>query len=101
MVAGSTDAVTGGQLYDTNQAVATAQNTADSALAGATAAQATATTAQTTAETALADAATAQGTADTALSKAATAQTTADRSEERRVGKECVSTCRSRWSPCH
>src|SRR3546814_13200611 len=23
----------------------------------------------------------------------------ADRSEERRVGKECVSTCRSRWSP--
>src|SRR3546814_15842759 len=25
----------------------------------------------------------------------------ADRSEERRVGKECVSTCRSRWSPCH
>src|SRR3546814_18665955 len=24
-----------------------------------------------------------------------------DRSEERRVGKECVSTCRSRWSPDH
>src|SRR3546814_1376741 len=24
-----------------------------------------------------------------------------DRSEERRVGKECVSTCRSRWSPYH
>src|SRR3546814_14114831 len=24
-----------------------------------------------------------------------------DRSEERRVGKECVSTCRSRWSPFH
>src|SRR3546814_14107436 len=23
------------------------------------------------------------------------------RSEERRVGKECVSTCRSRWSRCH
>src|SRR3546814_21099255 len=23
------------------------------------------------------------------------------RSEERRVGKECVSTCRSRWSPLH
>src|SRR3546814_6495386 len=23
----------------------------------------------------------------------------ANRSEERRVGKECVSTCRSRWSP--
>src|SRR3546814_1696557 len=24
-----------------------------------------------------------------------------DRSEERRGGKECVSTCRSRWSPFH
>src|SRR3546814_15312115 len=24
-----------------------------------------------------------------------------DRSENRRVGKECVSTCRSRWSPYH
>src|SRR3546814_18845553 len=24
-----------------------------------------------------------------------------DRSEERRVGKECVSTCRYRWSPSH
>src|SRR3546814_21093809 len=23
------------------------------------------------------------------------------RSEERRVGKECVNTCRSRWSPYH
>src|SRR3546814_1082927 len=23
------------------------------------------------------------------------------RSEERRVGEECVSTCRSRWSPAH
>src|SRR3546814_15647837 len=23
------------------------------------------------------------------------------RTEERRVGKECVSTCRSRWSPSH
>src|SRR3546814_14063982 len=33
----------------------------------------------------------------------AAAETTAivDRSEERRVGKECVSTCRSRWSPYH
>src|SRR3546814_17765955 len=34
-----------------------------------------------------------------------TAQTVAsrqyERSEERRVGKECVSTCRSRWSPDH
>src|SRR3546814_16375062 len=26
---------------------------------------------------------------------------TATRSEERRVGKECVSPCRSRWSPYH
>src|SRR3546814_12472328 len=26
---------------------------------------------------------------------------TFNRSEERRVGKECVSTCRSRWSPYH
>src|SRR3546814_6717292 len=26
---------------------------------------------------------------------------TSGRSEERRVGKECVSTCRSRWSPYH
>src|SRR3546814_15426406 len=25
----------------------------------------------------------------------------ASRSEERRVGTECVSTCRSRWSPYH
>src|SRR3546814_15007686 len=24
-----------------------------------------------------------------------------DRTEERRVGKECVSTCRSRWSPSY
>src|SRR3546814_13472321 len=24
-----------------------------------------------------------------------------ERSEERRVGKECVSTCKSRWSPYH
>src|SRR3546814_6187301 len=28
-------------------------------------------------------------------------QATGSRSEERRVGKECVSTCRSRWSPYH
>src|SRR3546814_12316560 len=27
--------------------------------------------------------------------------TALSRSEERRVGKECVSTCRSRWSPSH
>src|SRR3546814_12222760 len=30
-----------------------------------------------------------------------TACEVAPRSEERRVGKECVSTCRSRWSPYH
>src|SRR3546814_2330738 len=30
-----------------------------------------------------------------------TAAVLLDRSEERRVGKECVSTCRSRWSPYH
>src|SRR3546814_20261893 len=28
-------------------------------------------------------------------------QTVSPRSEERRVGEECVSTCRSRWSPYH
>src|SRR3546814_20356795 len=28
-------------------------------------------------------------------------QEATQRSEERRVGKECVSTCRSRWSPYH
>src|SRR3546814_18204317 len=27
--------------------------------------------------------------------------TSAGRSDERRVGEECVSTCRSRWSPYH
>src|SRR3546814_5083013 len=27
--------------------------------------------------------------------------TTATRKSKRRVGKECVSTCRSRWSPYH
>src|SRR3546814_14800903 len=30
-----------------------------------------------------------------------TGQDPLERSEERRVGKECVSTCRSRWSPDH
>src|SRR3546814_13921495 len=30
-----------------------------------------------------------------------TATASNNRSEERRVGKECVSTCRSRWSPYH
>src|SRR3546814_14192383 len=32
---------------------------------------------------------------------AATAPRAIERSEERRVGKECVGTCRSRWSPYH
>src|SRR3546814_1887412 len=34
-----------------------------------------------------------------ALAGCDAAQRPDDRSEERRVGKECVSTCRSRWSP--
>src|SRR3546814_1733855 len=33
--------------------------------------------------------------------RAALVSTLLGRSEERRVGKECVSTCRSRWSPYH
>src|SRR3546814_17166620 len=33
--------------------------------------------------------------------QAASATGSPIRSEERRVGKECVSTCRSRWSPYH
>src|SRR3546814_14526932 len=33
--------------------------------------------------------------------KITAAQLPKERSEERRVGKECVSTCRSRWSPDH
>src|SRR3546814_17661496 len=37
--------------------------------------------------------------ADFEKAKAALSQ--AQRSEERRVGKECVSACRSRWSPLH
>src|SRR3546814_11257369 len=36
-----------------------------------------------------------------ALAPAGKARSKARRSEERRVGKECVSTCRSRWSPYH
>src|SRR3546814_20715701 len=37
-----------------------------------------------------------------AIALAATPATAQDdRSEERRVGKECVSTCRARWSPYH
>src|SRR3546814_8471572 len=47
------------------------------------------------------------GRADPALRRspadwaAAMFDTVGRRSEERRVGKECVSTCRSRWSPYH
>src|SRR3546814_14439399 len=48
----------------------------------------------------------AQGTLFDAQSRVFTAKTgaigeKARRSEERRVGKECVRTCRSRWSPYH
>src|SRR3546814_20543110 len=39
------------------------------------------------------------GTGGTATIDFATGLTSS--SEERRVGKECVSTCRSRWSPYH
>src|SRR3546814_4718941 len=35
------------------------------------------------------------------LCRAAAGWRRGHRSEERRVGKECVSTCRSRWSPYH
>src|SRR3546814_8664082 len=35
------------------------------------------------------------------LDRARDADRNVDRSEERRVGKECVSTCRSRWSLYH
>src|SRR3546814_13203199 len=45
-----------------------------------------------------------KGTADPAMMLSAmrtAASLAAGRSEERRVGKECVSTCRSRWSPYH
>src|SRR3546814_10469137 len=34
-------------------------------------------------------------------SPSSTERSAEGRSEERRVGKECVSTCRSRWSPYH
>src|SRR3546814_1669351 len=36
-----------------------------------------------------------------ALTPLSGVQPISPRSEERRVGKECVSTCRSRWSPYH
>src|SRR3546814_21031650 len=35
------------------------------------------------------------------LLRTSSLNTTQARSEERRVGKECVSTCRSRWSPSY
>src|SRR3546814_17163004 len=35
------------------------------------------------------------------LDRAAPRVNASDRSEERRVGKECVSTCRYRWAPYH
>src|SRR3546814_16005707 len=42
-----------------------------------------------------------QRTIDAMLVEAAAAGKRGVRSEERRVGKECVSTCSSRWSPHH
>src|SRR3546814_12202769 len=36
-----------------------------------------------------------------AVGKHASGEYSDERSEERRVGKECVSTCRSRWAPYH
>src|SRR3546814_15906152 len=41
------------------------------------------------------------GTVDSDVLKGYTSDDLVHRSEERRVGKECVSTCRSRWSPYH
>src|SRR3546814_14177425 len=40
-------------------------------------------------------------TADEARAGALAARAVAPRSDARRVGKECVRTCRSRWSPVH
>src|SRR3546814_17568787 len=39
--------------------------------------------------------------AQSAMRPKADSRQSTKRSEERRVGKECVSTCRSRWSPYH
>ena len=36
-----------------------------------------------------------------AVDRCADGEEALDRSEERRVGKECPSLCRSRWSPYH
>ena len=38
---------------------------------------------------------------DAAAAKGVTIVLASGRSEERRVGKECASMCRSRWSPYH
>src|SRR3546814_9901472 len=43
----------------------------------------------------------AQGALAASGAEVATAWSPARRSEERRVGQACVSTCRSRWSPYH
>src|SRR3546814_14850303 len=40
-------------------------------------------------------------TAEIGIKAAQTGHMVLSRSEERRVGKECVSTCRSRWAPYH
>src|SRR3546814_19467415 len=42
-----------------------------------------------------------EGTADEAQPRMVIARCRMCRSEERRLGKECVSTCNSRWSPYH
>src|SRR3546814_21097582 len=41
------------------------------------------------------------GRASKSLLRYCSVRTRSPRSEERRVGKECVGTCRSRWSPYH
>ena len=41
------------------------------------------------------------GGGDDDVARTPTSPVPSARSEERRVGKECVSTCRSRWSPYH
>ncbi len=85
IAAGGTQAVNGGQLFITNQNVATAQAAANAAQTTANTALTTANTAQATADTALANSAAAQSTgaaalttANTALSAAAGAQASAN-----------------------
>src|SRR3546814_20575258 len=43
----------------------------------------------------------AAGSADALLARPGVERYVTERSEERRGGKECVSTCRTRWSPYH